>query len=886
MNFFRRRKRFESEMDSELRFHIDAYVEDLVRRGVSQSEAERCARVEFGAIEATKDECRQAWGWQRLDELRADLRLTLRNVRQNPGFAAIAILSLALGIGANTAIFGLVDAVMLRMLPVRDPGRLVFIQNVGTQGANGGPPYPCFELFRDKAASFESMAAFSHTNLELVIDGYREQVQGVYLSGNFYEMLGVKPLMGRALSSSDDQVIGKGGADGPVAVISRAYWSRRFGGDARVLGRAIRMFDQTVTIVGIMPSDVMSLEPGRPIDIAVPMMLSDAASLRDKGAWWLDVVARPKPGVTAEHARAETNALFQSFMSARTMSADIRKLAFDHIELTAAGKGMDGLRTRFSKPLTALMVLAGLVLLTACANVANLFLARATARQREFAVRLAIGAGRARLVRQTLTEGFVFVGAGAAIGIALAYEGEAALASFFADGNRQIVLDLSLNYRILFFTLGVSVVTGLLFGLLPALRAARVNPALGFGNTSRSATGNRASLRLGRVLVIAQVALSTVLLAGAGLFIHSLKQLESVDAGFARNGILTMEVTPEQALIGKPQWMALQAEILEQVRQVPGVRLASWASMSPLDGHDRGLAIEVPGFAPRVETDKHVHLISMSPEYFESFGATMRLGRTFTERDDGTAPRVAVLNENAARFYFGNLNPVGKKVAFPNWGGVDRVFEIAGVIKDMKHRDLREAPLRFVYVPIAQSYDRINRLSLAVVSTGDPIALAAPVRKSIRKIRGSLLITNITTMEKQIERSLIRERLVSTLSTAFGVLALLLACIGLYGVLAYAVTRRTNEIGIRMALGATSNHVVLSVLREALMLAICGVGLGVPAALALASLMKTLLYGVNSFDPPAIVFAVLLLMACAGIAGFVPARRAGRLDPMSALRCD
>jgi predicted permease len=893
MRFFRRRQ-FESDMDHELRFHMAAYIADLVRSGVEPQEAARLARVEFGAVEAVKDECRRAWGLQRIDELLADLRFTLRGLRKAPGFATIAILSLALGIGANTAIFGLVDAVMLRFLPVRDPGQLVFVQNVGTRGPNGGPPYPCFELLRDKVESFAGMAAFSASNMELMIDGGREQARGLWVSGNLYQLLGVRPLIGRALSASDDQTPGKGGTDGPVAVISHAYWQQRFGGDPGVVGRKIHMFEHTVTIVGVMRPEFMSLEPGRPIDIAAPMMLSDPMTLRDRGSWWLYIVARLKPGVAAEQARVESDTLFQAYMSSISMSPAIRKMAFDHIELTPAAKGMDGLRTQFSKPLTAMTILVGLVLLAACANAANLMVARATARQKEFAVRAALGAGRGRLIRQSLTDSLVLAGTGAVLGIGIARLGETALASFFAEGNNKIIVDLSLDWRMLLFTLAVSVLTGLASGILPALRAAQVDPAAGLQIGSRTFAGSRRSVRLSRALVVLQVALSTVLLAGAGIFIHSLRQLESVDLGFARNGVLTMEITPEYQLYGTPRWLAIDREILDRVARIPGVQSVSWSTMSPLSGRNRGVGIDVPTFVPNGPTDREIHLVSVSPEYFATFDVPVLRGRTFTLRDDGIAPKVAVLNQTAAHYYFGAVNPIGKKVTLPRHAllgsarpvPTDPVYEIIGVVKDTKHGSLREEPLRFLYLPIPQSIDRINRMALAVRCSGDPMAFAGPVRKQVQIVRPTLLITNISTIEKQVQLSLIRERLVSTLSTAFGLLALVLACIGLYGILAYGVALRTNEIGIRMALGSTSRRIVWTVLREALELAGIGIAAGLPAALALGRITKALLYGMGPFDLPALACAVLLLLIFSAVAAVVPARRASRLDPMSALRCE
>jgi predicted permease len=875
-------------MDAEIGFHIDAYIDDLVRSGMDRSEAARRARIEFGGTEATKDECRQAWGLQGMDELRADLRLTFRTLRRNPGFAAIAVLSLALGIGANTAIFGLMDAVMLRLLPVRDPGRLVFVQTAGTAGRDG-PPYPYFELLRDQSKSYEGVAAFSASNMEVAIDGGREQVRGVWVSGNFYQMLGVTPMMGRTLAASDDQTPGRGGPDGAVAVISRAYWLQRFGGDPAVLGRTVHMrfdIDRTVTIVGVMPSEIMSLEPGRPIDIAVPMILSDPAKMRDRVSLWLEIVARLKPAVLPEQAGAESNALFRAYMADVRISPEVRKMLYDHMELTPAARGTGGLRSQFLQPLTAMTILAGLVLLAACVNVANLMLARSTARQKEFAVRLAIGAGRGRLIRQTFTEALVLVGAGAALGIAFACQGEAALAAFFAGGNAKIVLDLSLNGRMLLFTLTVAVLTGLAFAILPALRASRADPAAGLQSSARGIAGSRVSLRLGRALVILQVALSTVLLAGAGLFIRSLQQLERVDPGFVRDGMLTMEVTPERNWYGTPQWLTAQTEILDRVRRIPGVRAASWATMTPLSGRDRGAVLDIPGFVPRAERDKDVHLAALAPEYFETVGIPLLLGRAFTARDNAAAPKAAIFNETAARFYFGNANPIGKKVRFANYSSPDLVYEIVGVVKDAKHDSLREQASRFIYLPIPQSVDRINRLALAVRCTGNALAFAAPVRHEVRSVRSTVLINNVSTIEMQIRQSLSKERLVTALSTAFGGLALVLACIGLYGILTYAVTRRTNEIGIRMALGATRGGTIWLILREALTLAVSGIAICLPAVLALARITKALLYGVETFDLPAFACAVLLLLIFTVIAGFVPARRASLLDAMSALRCE
>lgn len=879
---FGHRQRFEDDMDDELRFHIEAYVADLVRSGISHEEAARRARIEFGSMETKKEECRQAYGLQRLDELGADLRLTFRTIRRNPGFAAVAILSLALGIGATTAIFGVLDAVMLRLLPVRDPSGLVFVYSAGYEGRDG-PPYPYFELLRDQAKSFDSVAAFSPSGIELVADRGRELARGVWVTGNFYETLGVRALLGRTLVASDDQ---PGGDDGGAAVISRAYWQQRFGGDPSVIGRVIQVFNHSVTIVGILPTEIMSLEPGRPIDIAVPMKLSSPEKMRDRTALWLFVVGRLRGGVPAQQARAEADGLFQAYMAGVSVSDQVRRMLFQRIEISDAGQGLSGLRSMYSRPLTVLMILAGLVLCAACANLANMMLGRALARQRDFAVRLAIGASRGRLIRQTLVEALVLVGGGLLFGILFAHVGTAALAAFFSEGNTKIVLDLSFNLRVLSFAAGVTLLSGLALGILPAIRAANADPALGLQGGSRGVAGTRAAMAVSRGLVVVQVALSVVLLAGTGLFVRSLNELKSVDLGYRSEGILTMEVAPERRVFGTPEWFSLQTRILDNVRRVPGVRAAGWATMNPMSGRDRGAMIEAEGFSHRTDEDRKVHLAAVSPEHFETLEMPVLFGRSFTERDSGNAPKVAILNETAARFYFGRSIPIGRKMRFTNYPSPDLIYEIVGVVKDIRHDSLRDPVARFIYLPIPQHVERINRLALAVRCFGDPILFAEPVRKQIASEGSALLITDVNTMEKQVEDALLRERLVAALSATFGTVAMTLSCIGLYGLLAYTVTRRTNEIGIRMALGASRGSVTGLVVSEALRLASAGVVIGLSAAAALGQVTRALLFGVDPYDPQVYAGVTTLLLALAATAAVGPSRRASSLDPVSALRQD
>jgi predicted permease len=535
-NLLRQRK-FERDAAAEIESHLDERAAELTEAGIPERDARAQARREFGNVTLVTEDSRAVWNWTWLEGLAQDLRYAARSLLRTRGFSAVAIFSLALGIGANTAIFSVFEAVSLRLLPVDDPKKLVFVEMAGTAGRDG-PPYPLFELIRDQARSFEQVAAFSPSGMEIVTERGRELARGVWVSGNLYETLGAQPLLGRRLTASDDRIPGKGGADGAVAVISRAYWQQRFGGDDAIIGRTVYLFNHAVTIVGVMPNDVISPNPGRPVDIAAPMMLSDPAKMRDRAATWLFVIARLRLAADVKRAQAETEALFQAYMRGVEVAPETRQRIFGRMEISPAAKGLGGLRQQFSKPLAALMILAALVLIAACVNTSNLMLARAIARKKDFAVRLAIGASRGRLIRQNVMEALVLVSGAALLGIALARLGATSIAAFFADGNNPVMLDLSLNVRVLLFSLSLGTLTALAVGVGPALRSARLDPALGLHGSSRSIAGDRAAATLGRGMVMAQVALSMVLVAGAGLFIRSLRELEKLDLGFVRGGFL------------------------------------------------------------------------------------------------------------------------------------------------------------------------------------------------------------------------------------------------------------------------------------------------------------------------------------------------------------
>jgi predicted permease len=821
------------------------------------------------------------------DEMIQDLRFGVRMLAKSPGFTLVAVLSLALGIGANTAIFSLIDVVLLKMLPVERPEQLYFINNVGARGGGDAPPYPCFERFRDQNRSFTGLAAFTKRDLRIRIDDQREEITGQFVSGNYFSLLGVRPLLGRTLSPADDAVPEQGGPGGYVAVISYSYWTRRFGRSPEVIGKVVQISTDPVTIIGVTPPEFYGLVPGAEMDISLPLMFAGAPLLAAKNTWWFNAVGRLKPTASIAQAQAELNAIFQPFMAETSVSAEMRRDAFARIELTPASRGLDTLRRQFSRPLEALMAIVALVLLIACANVANLLLVRATARRKEFGIRLALGASRLRLLRQMLTESLLLVALGGLLGLLVAHWGGAFLTNFFATGSDRLSVNPVLDYRVLLFTAGVALLTGLIFGLAPAWQATRIDPAPAL--KEGAGTNARSRARAGRALVVAQVALSLLLLVGAGLFLQTLSNLKNLDAGFRRDGVVTMRVNPSLAIYQAEERLArladLWQEILLRAARLPGVQQASLSTLSPLGGIDAVKPVEVAGFTPNAPPDKEVRLNQVSPGFFQTFGIGLLAGRAFTEADNETTPQVALLNETAARFYFGDRNPIGAQLSF-NRGrkSPPAIYQIVGVVRDSRYNSLREPDTRTVYLPMRQALDQLGRLTLAVRGSGRLADLTNAVRGELRATGADILLTNIATLDEQADQSLLQERLLATLALFFGLLALLLACIGLFGVMSYNVAQRTHEIGIRLALGAAQPQVLWLVLREALALVVIGIVIGLAVALGVTRTAQTLLYGLNSYDPLTIALATMLLLAVAAVAGYLPARRAARVDPLVALR--
>jgi predicted permease len=816
-----------------------------------------------------------------LEDFLQDLRFAARLMARSPGFAVTAVLLLALGIGANTAIFGLIDAVLLRSLPVERPEQLVFIRATGSEGSSGAPPYPCFDRIRTGTSSFAGMAAFASDELKVQVGSSVEQVFGQVVSGSYFELLGLKPAAGRLLAPGDERL------DPPVAVIGYGYWQRRFGGRPEAIGKTISFRDRAFTIVGVTRPEFWGLQPGREVAVSLPIT-QERGLLADSGAWWFDIVARLRPEAAVERAAVESNTIFQRFMNERGRSGDLRKKHFDHIELVPAGRGLDRLRARFSQPLHALMLVAAVVLLFACVNLSCLLLARGAARSHELAIRQATGAASGRLLRQLLTETFALFALGGAASLFVAHAGIRLLTGFFAIGRNPIVLDVQYDWRLLAFAVAAALASGLIAGLWPAVRALPDSPHAAMKEGEVRLTGSRRTRVANRWLIASQAALSLVLLVAAVLFAATMMNLRAVDLGFQASGVLTMSLNPglpNSAPAARDQFWR---EILRRVRALPGIRSGSLSVLTPLSGRDAGKLVTGSGFRPRVESDSIAHLNHVSEDYFRTFGIRLRAGRVFTPQDGASGLRVAVVNESAARRFFSGRSPVGELVRFvgplSEHNDGRSGYQIVGVVSDHKHMNIREPAPPFVFVPLWQPVDSIGRLTLAVSSDLPPAALYRAVAETVRTIRSNTLVSDVVPANEQVDATLVSERLLSMLATAFALLALALAAVGLYGTLSYSVARRRAEIGVRIALGARPTRVAWSLV--AALLAQVGVGLviGLPAALLLARSSEGVLFGIAAADPRSYVLSAAVLAAIACVAAWGPSRRILAIDPAEALR--
>jgi predicted permease len=871
-------------LDDEFRFHIDMAVESYLRQGLAPEEARRRALADFGGLQQIREHYRDQKGLPMLETTLQDLRYGLRVLAANRSFTAMAVLSLALGIGANTAIFSLLYALLLRPLPVPNPGELMQVNITIAGKTSDSFSYPVIQALAERKDIFAALGGFAGNSFTVGPPSAPVRTPGAWVSGGFFQALQLTPAAGRLLLPEDDRP----GA-GLAAVISNAYWERSFQRGPSAVGATLIVQGLPVTIVGVTPPGFTGANIGEVADLTLPYQFlshlsPDRQGLLQAGNQFSRIVARPVRGVSIEQARARLKAIWpamaQVSVNPRTPQKRREAMLASTLDLSAGGTGWTPLRSQYSKPLTVLMVISALVLLLACTNVANLLLARSAARRREFAIRLAIGAGRARVMRQLLVESLLLSFLGAALGLLLAHYGSRLL---LTQVSETIRLDVGLNLAVLEFAVAAAVVTGLLFGTAPALRSTSSGCATALRTASSS---GQARGRLAGALVTVQVALSFLLLIGAGLFVRTLHNLESVDPGFRHEGVLMADLDGRRIVHPGPaadaRIAALFHDALDAVTAVNGVTAAALSNFTPISGGYWSQAVQVKGQPP---SDDDIVFFATSPGFFSTLSMPLFAGRDFTLRDDATGPPAAIVNQEFARRFLPGINPLGQVISAADsryW----KNMEIVGVVGDSHPYTLRDAPRPCVYVPFfQQAPDRIGYGTFEVKAAGSLNAAAADLSRILSRVAPGADL-RIRPFTAQVESSMRRERLMARLAGFFGILALVLAAVGLYGLLAYTVAQRTAEVGIRIALGAEPGAVVRMMLARGMYPVAAGILIGLPFAWWTTSFISTLLYGLKPFDPLTIAAAIGTLAAVALAAGFIPARRAAKVDPMTSLRQD
>jgi putative ABC transport system permease protein len=898
-----RKHQFEADLAEELDFHRELKQREIEGRGASPTEASFATRRALGSIALAQDLSRDVWCPRWLQGIGQDMRLALRSLRGTPIVTTVAVVSLALGIGANTAIFSLVNGLLLRTLPVKDPARLVLVKGREPVGWAEWS-YPVWEQIHHRPQLFDGALTWAPTIFNLAPGGETQFVEGLWVNGSFFEGLGVQPLLGRTLSDADDQR--GGGPDGPVAVISYSFWQRHFGGAPDAIGRTLPLDRVAFTIVGVTPREFFGPAVGRAFDVIVP--LGDEPLLRGRETWlevsdrpWLTIMARLKPEQTVDTATAELRAvqaqIFTGTLPENWPREELDQYLKQTFRLIPAATGDSRLRGTYERPLLTIMVVVAIVLLIACANIANLLLARATARRHELSVRRALGASRWRLARQLLTESVLLASLGAAFGLVMASWGSHLLVRQLSTNiletgpsvtTNTVFLDLSIDWHVLAFTVGIALATALFFGVVPALHASGVAPMTALNAHGRATSAHTFGWTNG--LLVAQVALSVVLVVAAGLFVRTFASLATRHVGFDRDHVLMVHVDTQRATVNPAQRTALYERVREAVRTVPGVAEAAVSLAMPVfSGPMMVVRIDqVSGDVELPEGDRRTSNNVISPGWFSTFGIPVLAGRDFTDRDRAGTPLVVVVNQAFARRFLNGASPLRHTVMANRGPLKPAVYQIVGVVADTVYGSLRDKMPPAMYVPIAQLGEewspRLASVNLSVRSTGaSPAMLTKSVAAAIAEVNPQLALT-FRPLADEIDASVTQERIVAMLSGFFGGLALLLAGLGLYGVTAYTVSRRRTEIGIRMALGAEAKNVQWLVLRETLLLVLIGVAIGLPVALASTRLISSQLFGLKPTDPLTIVAATFLLLAVAIFAGYLPARRASRVDPMVALR--
>jgi predicted permease len=877
------RRQADADLDEEMRFYLEQETRLRIDRGESPERAAASAQRDFGNSLLVTETTREMWGWTLLEDFARDLRYSLRLLRRSPVFTAVAVLSLALGIGANTAIFSLADAVIFRNLPVDEPHRLFQVRGVHQRGVNLVHSYPLYRDIRDRNQVFASTAAAGSFAIPepIVVElprGTRRELQArvTIVSGNYFSTLGVGAALGRTLTVDDDRAPGAH----PVAVVSYRFWKRALDADPAAIGTRLVHNGVSYQILGTTPLGFTGISSNDDPDVWLPAMmgagvLSNPKLLEARGSSSLYVFGRLKPGVSAGAASADVARIYD----------DLQRIYPNRDkpkgEAVSMARGVQTLRERFEKPLVILLGVVGLLLLIACANLAALLLARAAARRHEIAVRLSLGASRFRLLRQFLTESLLIAILGGAAGLVVSAWGASLLIGMVTTGNRRLPIAFTLDGRILLFTAVVSMVAAIVFGLLPALQPNRT--AIGHASQSRAKTPSR--LAGGRPLIAGQMALSLFLLIAAGLFIRSLGNLRTLDTGFARENVLVVMIDVRAAYgDDRGRYLSFYRTLVERLEQIPGVRAASVSTASYFGGSSSRGNITYEGQTREAPESEWPFKIRVTPRFHETAGLSLVAGRPFTNRDDRRAPQVAIVSASIAKRYFTGQNAVGKRFCFSDTFAAACAVEIVGVFADVRYSSLREESPYTLYLPIEQS--PMPRGYVQVRTFADPSAVAAQVEQAIGRLEPQARAAGTTTLERLVEESIVQDRLLATLSTAFALLALVLSAVGLYGITAYGVHRRTAEIGVRLALGASMPSVRWLVLREVLTLAAIGAAIGIPAALAASGLVRGLLFDLTPTDPTTVAAATVALLFVASLAGYLPARRATRINPITALRVE
>ena len=876
----------DADLDEEIETHLALLADEQIRRGVAPGEAHAAAKAEFGGVLRTKEDVRHERGLALVETLVQDARYALRMLGRSPAFAAAAILTLGLGIGANSAIFSVVDTLLLKRLPVADPSELVTLKTTDPRNTDYNFSYAAFQQLRESTSGVVDLTAANRTrSIRATVEGQLVGVNRKAVSGNYFAVLGVPAEAGRIFTNADDTF----GTAPPVAVLSHHYWSQRFGQDHRAIGRTIAIGATVFTIVGVAAAGFTGETVGETPDIFTPLTIQPEAPpflWKGHSTTWLRLVGRSRIGRSMEEVHAALEPPFTAItrdIAAETKIASFRDQALRRRLVVEDGsRGLSPVRENLSTPLYLLMTVVVLVLLVACANVANLLLARAAARTREISLRVALGAGRLRLVRQLLVEALLLSAFGGTLGLLLGLWGADALASIASRTPLPLKFAVRLDLRMFAFTAAISLVAAIVFGLVPALRAARPNliPALKGDTAGMAARG----FRLGRSLVVGQMAVSLVLLVAAALFVRSLVNLRTIDLGFEPDRVVVVGIDGSSSGLKIPaeQRRSIYARLLETAEGVPGVRAASLSFFGLFTASTWGNRITVEGRVAPPDEPEHTFANAITPRYFEVMGMQMLRGRAFTRYDRSETLPVAIVNETFARRFFSDTSPIGRHVGLG--APAETMMEVIGVVSDAKYSSVRKPAVPMLYVPFTQHDGQLGEMQ--VKTAADPAAVSAQLRRELADVDRRVAILGTFAMQDQIDASLLAETMMAKLLSLFSLLALLLSAIGLYGLIAYMASHRTVEIGIRMALGGDRRAVVWLVLRQALILVAGGLLVGAPAAFVASQLVRQQLYGLTPHDPIAIVLAIATLSVVAFAAACLPARRAAMLNPVAALRAE